>query len=558
MSALIMSSFGMAFLAAAPLASATVVNPASPTTNAATSITSTDATLNGTNGNTNATDSSFWVSTSTFSTASATLPSGVYSTTDLGPVGSSTAYSAALSSVSGILPVTSGTTYYVAAWSSVDGGTTWNPGAVVSFTTTSAPTITNIAPASGSTAGGTSITITGTEFANGATVTVGGASATGITVVGSTSITAITPAGAAGPQDVIVTNTDGGTVTSTGGFTYVTSVVGTNPTTLPATAITSGDATLNGLNGDTDATDSSFWVSTSPFSTASPTLPSGVYSTADLGAVSSSTTYSAALSSVSGILPVTPSTTYYFAAWTEVGGTWYPGAVLQFSTSGTSTAAEPTVSSISPAVGTTTGGTVVTITGTDFIGATAVAFGTTSATSFSVVNNTSITATSPAGAGTVDVTVTTPLGTSATSSADHFTYTLSGIVTGGGVLHVDSINSVKTNATADGTYANGWVYVFNITIPTNETNLSMMFSDWTGTGTIPAGGNMQISSAQANNGGAQVPITAANTYSTPPLVMTGDLDPATPGLQVQVTVDVAVPIGTANGSYSTNYGVQTN
>ena len=68
------------------------------------------------------------------------------------------------------------------------------------------------------------------------------------------------------------------------------------------------------------------------------------------------------------------------------------------------------------------GGTLVTITGTSFTGATAVDFGTTPATNVTVVNDTTITADSPAGTGTVDVTVTTPVGTSATSPADQFTY----------------------------------------------------------------------------------------------------------------------------------------
>jgi hypothetical protein len=56
-----------------------------------------------------------------------------------------------------------------------------------------------------------------------------------------------------------------------------------NPTTDAATGITASDATLNGMNGSADATDSSFWVSTSTFSTASSAaLPPGVYSTPDL------------------------------------------------------------------------------------------------------------------------------------------------------------------------------------------------------------------------------------------------------------------------------------
>ncbi len=80
------------------------------------------------------------------------------------------------------------------------------------------------------------------------------------------------------------------------------------------------------------------------------------------------------------------------------------------------------VTGLSPTTGPTAGGTLVTITGTGFTGATAVDFGTTPATNLTVVNDTTITADSPAGTGTVDVTVTTPVGTSATSSADQFTY----------------------------------------------------------------------------------------------------------------------------------------
>ena len=86
-------------------------------------------------------------------------------------------------------------------------------------------------------------------------------------------------------------------------------------------------------------------------------------------------------------------------------------------------AVPPTVTSVEPATGPGTGGTVVTITGTHLSGATAVKFGETEAKSFEVHSSTSITAESPAGVGTVDVTVTTPEGPSETTSSDHFTYT---------------------------------------------------------------------------------------------------------------------------------------
>jgi len=79
------------------------------------------------------------------------------------------------------------------------------------------------------------------------------------------------------------------------------------------------------------------------------------------------------------------------------------------------------VTAISPATGTGAGGDSVTITGSGFTGATAVDFGGVSAV-MTANSDTEITATSPPGSGTVDVTVATPSGTSATSAADQFTY----------------------------------------------------------------------------------------------------------------------------------------
>ena len=82
--------------------------------------------------------------------------------------------------------------------------------------------------------------------------------------------------------------------------------------------------------------------------------------------------------------------------------------------------AAPTVTGVVPTSGPAGGGTFVTITGTGFTGATEVDFGTTPATDVTVVSATTITAESPAGTGTVDVTVVAPGGRSATSSADQF------------------------------------------------------------------------------------------------------------------------------------------
>jgi hypothetical protein len=84
-----------------------------------------------------------------------------------------------------------------------------------------------------------------------------------------------------------------------------------------------------------------------------------------------------------------------------------------------------TVAAVSPAQGLPFGGTDVTITGLGFTGATGVSFGGSPATGVTVVNDSTITATSPAGVNyqTVDVRVTAPGGISATSSADQYSYT---------------------------------------------------------------------------------------------------------------------------------------
>lgn len=124
-------------------------------------------------------------------------------------------------------------------------------------------------------------------------------------------------------------------------------------------------------------------------------------------------------------------------------------------------------------------------------------------------------------------------------------------------LHVDSIDAVKTTAVANNTYADGWRYVFHITAPNDEEKLSMRFSDWMGgSSTIAVANNMRVSSAQASSTGT-ITLTAANAYSTPPMIMTTDLNPSMPGRQVDVLVEVKIPSGTANETYTTTYGVQT-
>ena len=175
-----------------------------------------------------------------------------------------------------------------------------------------------------------------------------------------------------------------------------------------------------------------------------------------------------------------------------------------------STPSVPTVTAVSPTSGTNAGGTAVTITGTNLTGATAVKFGSKEAASFTVNSATQITATAPGeGAGLVDVTVTTPGGTSATSSADHFTFTSpSGIVpafspSGGvGALLFDSDFSTLSNQSGPGPM---WASTpgstdNDITGNSNDAYIS---------------GNQLILELSSNNVGGQVTTCPDGTFPTP-------------------------------------------
>ena len=117
----------------------------------------------------------------------------------------------------------------------------------------------------------------------------------------------------------------------------------------------------------------------------------------------------------------------YDAVAYESGETYQQNQFQILTSDFTGTPAMPTVSSVSPGSGPVAGGTSVTITGIGFTGVTNVTFGSTAVTSFTKVttaDDSQIIAIAPAGtAGTVNVTVTNPYGTSAISTADQYTYT---------------------------------------------------------------------------------------------------------------------------------------
>ena len=335
------------------------------------------------------------------------------------------------------------------------------------FTYAAAPTLTSVTPSAGPLAAGKTITLTGTNFLAGATVKVGGVAATSVVVVSSTSITAVTPAGAAGAKDVAVT-TVGGTATKTAAFTYVAlpTITTVTPISGPVAGGTTITITGTNLTGATSVkvggVAATILTNTATVITATtPAGTAGAQSVAVTTVGGTATKASAftyvALPTIASVSPtsgpLTAGTAITIAGTNLTGATVTVGGVAATSVVATATSitaktpagtagakdvvvttaggvatktaaftyvALPTITTVTPISGPVTGGTTITITGTNLTGATSVKVGGVAAT---LLSNTStlISARTPAGtAGLKSITVTTAGGTA--TKANAFTY----------------------------------------------------------------------------------------------------------------------------------------
>ena len=181
--------------------------------------------------------------------------------------------------------------------------------------------------------------------------------------------------------------------------------------------------------------------------------------------------------------------------------------VASFATTGAAVAQSetpnlaPTVNRLAPATGPSTGGTTVTITGSGFTGATAVIFGSTPATRFTVVGPATIHAVSPAGTGVVDVRVTSASGQSAVNATDRFTYT--------GGASPPTVTGVNPNNTPIGTELGVGI------TGTNFTNVTaVMFGSVSVTGFVVNGPtSITVTSPLVNTAGT-VDITVVTSAGT--------------------------------------------
>jgi hypothetical protein len=186
----------------------------------------------------------------------------------------------------------------------------------------------SIAPTTGFTSGGTVLTLTGTGFLSGATVTMAGAPVA-VTFINAGSLRVTAPAHASGAVDIVLTNPGGATSTLRAGFTYtaaLASLAMTGNLKLSAVGETSQlTATATYVDGSTrDVTSEARWNSGTPTVATIGLLPTpGLLTARGLGATFISVAYPPTGQSLfkSGQAIVTPAGTFV-----ATGRTREPGA----------------------------------------------------------------------------------------------------------------------------------------------------------------------------------------------------------------------------------------
>jgi len=300
-----------------------------------------------------------------------------------------------------------------------------------------APTISSVTPNSGPGAGGTGVTITGTNFVPGTTVAFGGTPAADMVVVGPGTINATTPAHAGGAVAVTVANPDGQSGSRSNAFTYL----------IPAPTITGATPLLGPTIGGTTVTISGNNLA------AGATVKFGGNAAANVVVVDSHTITASTPPHAAGIVDVV------------VINPDAQSATLPAGFSYVSTA--PTVTSVAPASGTALGGTTVTITGTNFSVGAGVTFGAAAGMNVVVTSATSLIAVTPAHlAGVINVIVTNP-DTQSGALANAFTY-VSTAPTVASISPTTGSTTGETNVTITGTnFMAGAVIKFGNALATN-------------------------------------------------------------------------------------------
>lgn len=384
---------------------------------------------------------------------------------------------------------------------------------------TTGPRIDNFTPTSG--ISGTSVTVTGIRFTGATQVQFGGVSASSFTVDSDTQITAVVPATAlTGP---ITVTSSLGTGTSGSNFTAAPRFA-TTPFS-PASGPSGSTVTISGFNfqGATqvlfNGTAATSFTVNSGGTSITATVPAAATTgpitvTTAVSSVTTTTSFAVAptitsftpaggaggtLVTITG-LHFTGATSVTFggvaATFTVVSDTTIsatvpassPTGVIAVTTpAGTATSATQflagaKITSFTPAKGDV--GTVVTITGQYFTGATGVAFNGVAATAFNIVSDTSITATVPSGAMTGPISVTTAVATASSSTNFYMPITVSGFTpTSGPAGTVITITGTSMTGVNQITI-NGMKFVVGAFFPISPTQLRATVPNLASTGPL--------------------------------------------------------------------------
>ena len=390
--------------------------------------------------------------------------------------------------------------------------------------TAAAPTVTSFSPTSGGI--GTSVTLTGTNFTGATAVKFHGTAASSFSVTNSTTISAVVASGTT--TGTITVTTLGGTATSSTSFTFV-----------PAPTITNFSPTSGGVGTSVGLTGTNY---------------TGAAAVKFNGTAASSYTVN---NSTSITAIVASGTTTGTITVTTSGGTGTSSSSFTF-------VAAPTITSFSPTSGGI--GASVTLTGTNFTGATAVKFNGTASTSFSVTNSTTIAATVPTGATSGTISVTTPGGT-ATSSLSFTVVPAPTIIsfsptTGGAGTSVGLTGTNFTGATAvkfHGTAASSFTVnsATSITAVTPNGATTGTITVTTPGGTATSSSNFTaisaptITSFSPSSGAVGITVTLTGTnFTGATAVKFNGVDATSYSVVSSISLSAVVPLGVTTGSIS--------
>jgi phospholipase C len=222
----------------------------------------------------------------------------------------------------------------------------------------------------------------------------------------------------------------------------------------------------------------------------------------------------------------------------------------------------PVVSSVSPVAGLASGGTTVTIEGSNLSRVSKVAFGANGAGSFTINSDSSITAISPSGSGTVDVTTANSGGASATGSSDRFIYVpkgprpqVSGLapssgpsaggtavtVTGTGFAGVTAVNFGETPAGGYATESATSLSAISPALAAGTWNITVTTPN--GTSGITTGDRFRAGPPTVT---AVTPVTGSTAGGSAVTVTGSGFAPGATALKFGATAAVSVQCGTLN------------